>query len=148
MPMGSGDIPVMTAAAGGLGGSVWPLLDGGEELYGLVTCRTKSRIPLVSGFYSGLIEITPASVELPKTMAVAVTSRRVLVLAFGHGSQRAEGVVVEMPLSEVDSVELEKTFNVWRVHWSCRDHRYTVTTTAGRAGPFARTLEAAVASRA
>jgi hypothetical protein len=147
--MGSADIPVMAAAAGGLAGTVRPLLDGGEELYGLVACRTKSRIPLVSGFYSGLIEITPQSVQLPKATAVAVTSRRVLVLAHsGPWSQRAEGVVVDMPLSEVDSVELEKTVDVWRVHWSCRDHRYTVATTAGVAEPFARTLEAAVASRA
>jgi hypothetical protein len=145
--MASGDVPVMAAATGGLGASARKLLDDGEELYGLVTCRTRSRMPGVSGFYSGLIEIVPEDVELPKTMAVAVTSRRALVLAHsGPWSQRAEGVVVDMPLSEVDSVELDKTFDAWRVHWSCRGYRYTVTTTAGRAGPFARTLEAAVAA--
>ena len=140
------------ASAGGGDNMLGPLLADGEEVFGLIDVRKKSRIPGLSGFYSGLIEIQPEPEPLPNamTMAAAVTSRRVLVVEIPgplSNAIEAKRIVAEMPLSEVQSVELDRGMNMWRVHWDSGGYHYTVASTAGRAGPFARTLEAA-ASRA
>ena len=143
------DQPKMASAEGQLGVNIrTTLLGDGEDLYGLLTVRTKSRVPGLSGFYSGLIEITPEPEPLPTamTMAVAVTSRRVLVLEISKplsNQQVAKRVVAEMPLSEVQSIELDKGMNMWRVNWDSGGRHYTVASSAGRAGEFARTLQAA-----
>jgi hypothetical protein len=144
------DQPTMASADGQLGEDIRATLLGeGEALYGLITVRTKSRIPGLSGFYSGLIEIEPEPEPLSPamTMAVAVTSRRVLVLEISGPlakKEAAKRVVAEMPLSEVQSAELDRGMNMWRVRWDSGGYHYTVASTAGRAGPFAKTLEAAV----
>jgi hypothetical protein len=145
----SEDQPTMAFADGQLGDNIRSTLLGeGEALHGLITVRTKSRIPGLSGFYSGLIEIRPEPEPLSPamTMAVAVTSRRVLVLEISgplSSREAAKRVVAEMPLSEVQSLELDEGMNVWRVRWESRGYHYTVASSAGRAGPFAKTLRAA-----
>ena len=140
------------ASAGGrlLDGTGASLLGDGEEVYGLIRVRKKSRVPGLSGFYSGLIEIDPEPEPLPKAMrmAVAITSRRVLVLEMGgltSSAEVAKRVVIEMPLSEVQSVELDKSMDMWRVHWDSGGRHYTVGLTAGKADPFEKTLRAAAA---
>jgi hypothetical protein len=141
--------PTMAAVTGQLGDSIRSTLRAdGEELFGLITVRKKSRIPGLSGFYSGLIEIQPEPEPLPNamTMAAAVTSRRVLVVEISGplaNMIEAKRVVAEMALSDVQSIELDKTFDMWRVHWDCGGYHYTVASTAGRAGPFAKALKAA-----
>ena len=126
------------------------LLGDGEELLGRIDVRKKSRVPGLSGFYSGLIEIEPEPEPLPNAMkmAVAITSRRVLVLEMGGARSSPEvpkRVVIEMPLAEVGSVELDKSVDMWRVHWDSDGVHYTVALTAGKAGPFFQTLKAAAA---
>jgi hypothetical protein len=141
--------PTTVSATGQLGANIRAtLLADGEELFGLITVRKKSRIPGLSGFYSGLIEIQPEPEPLPNamTMAAAVTSRRVLVVEISGplaNVTEAKRIVAEMALSEVQSIELDEGMNMWRVHWDCGGYHYTVASTAGRAGPFAKTLKAA-----
>ena len=125
-------------AAAALRKSIEPFLQAGEELLAVVGVR---RMGLVSKWTWSCLEVSPASVELAKRMAVVVTSGRVLILVTGGGLiNEAKSVLVEVPVAEVRSVELRGGAVVSEVSWSARGVQYTVSADRGRATQLARAL--------
>ena len=104
--------------------SVESHLREGEEVLSVTGVRRKGG--LVSKWTWNCLEVTPAGADLPKKMAVVATSRRLLILATGGVVDEAKALLVEVPRSDLGSVQLREGSLASEVTWSAQGRRYEV----------------------
>ena len=121
-----------------LGRSIAPYLHMGEEL---VVARTVRRKGAVTKWLWKWLDSSPAGVELPKKMAVAVTSHRFLIFETRGYADEAKSLLVETGIADVHSVERHNRLTTSPVSWIARGQQYTVSVDKREAAELERALQ-------
>lgn len=124
--------------------SVTPFLQEGEQALFVIEVRRMG--PVMRWLFASL-DVSPAGVELPKKMALVVSSARVLVLeARGALADEAKSLLLETPAAQVDSVDQRFKLPGTTVTWTMGGVQYTVATEKPKARRLVAALERARAA--
>jgi len=114
-------------------------LEAGEEALVIVPVRPKG------GWASTLtfarLEVTPAAVELPELCALAVSSRRFLVVSHDPAADHQSALLVARPLDEVRSVRLARALGATELSWTAGGTRYALWANGSTAKQVAQALQ-------
>lgn len=125
-------------------GSVEPHLETGEDVLAIVPVRPKGG--RWSTLWGPRIEMTPATVELPKSCTVAVTSHRFLVVSYPLGSDDPSTMLVTRPLDEVRDVRLARVLGARKLSWTAGGTQYQLWMNKRTAKEFAQALQPKMAA--
>ena len=120
--------------------SVDPFLEPGEEVVALAAVRRKGR--LASALKFPCLEVTPATVELPKLCVVAVSSRRFLVVANSITGDHEKQLLAAGQLDEVRAARVTPARAITEVSWTAGGTQYLLWLNGRTAEEFAQALPA------